>query len=1014
MTGGSLSREVGLLCAEYDELGHPGAVFVAPRLRDLMAAGHRLTGIEAEFRRRDARFFLLGLPLSPDEQAHYQLFHPDEAVDDTTLRFSLWIGVNGRDEADAVLAEASLTRAENAANLAVTGLLAERAGPSDEPTTKELLSWLLLDAPTWTARRDAIRRHLDLLRDPWIRDRLDEAVEVVPNPDSRRVVRAIRDLVVRATEDGPAAAFATCESLVLEALEAFLAAPTWTAAAEVHRAYPDELGGDLAGEILAGMKRDARYTAAQLAVLDAHGQVLEDAWEHGIEAAATEAQRRYPVKYGTPAAEDHLLAAVSAPDLETARDILLAAPTEVFLAGREAVLDLLRRRAPDDEIWRVGLVADAAERGVEAAYADWAELAETTGIPQLTVLLGRHRGYLRDRALELLLTAQARAGNQAAEREIAQELAERRTPASPPGRRPYDLVNLGVVSSKQGDLDTARAAYREAHQLLAAVSNRALRGLLRLRAGIFAHDYDDDFPTAVHHFRGAVEDFRATDDTVSMAYTLEQLSSVFRDLERGDALMYATVADRLVLEMDVDARGVAGDYGHVAFDVYRGMVESQFLFDDFAGAADRANWMLSDPETQMDDDERIALQRILVACAIREHRWGAARKTVTSWRADGFDDWAGLGHATVAAGRAAARRPGKAVAPARHKDLAGLAETLRGLGAPDEDIHRLLIPTTWEALSDALIDTLAGAKRADPLMGRRVFGDYEAEAWRTRSDRIAPIPLTGGPDLPAGAPWREVIAHYHERDVWQLPDLAVLGPVLDRWSALSRFDDMARINQPAPGAGLDVYFYQSDPESHLASLHGCAYVPESEMIVCSLSYLEGLFNAGQLTWEAEETMIRESLAGSEWEAAATVLTTKVRARQRVLLEWVIAHEIGHAHHGHAAGARTAREALALEEEADAFFLDGIGADDGAGELYLAMSIQLRSLYAYEVRRQRGRTPTDQERQDLSVRIDGSPDETGHRPLVFRAVNLVRSLLRRKPELASIDYYDRFAATLEGR
>ena len=55
-----------------------------------------------------------------------------------------------------------------------------------------------------------------------------------------------------------------------------------------------------------------------------------------------------------------------------------------------------------------------------------------------------------------------------------------------------------------------------------------------------------------------------------------------------------------------------------------------------------------------------------------------------------------------------------------------------------------------------------------------------------------------------------------------------------------------------------------------------------------------------------------------------------------------------------------------------------------------------------------------ERQDLSVQIDGSPDETGHRPLVFRAVDLVRSLLRRKPELASIDYYDRFAATLEGR
>jgi hypothetical protein len=41
-----LAREVELLCAEFEQPGHRNVGFVAERLRDLLAAGHRLVDIE--------------------------------------------------------------------------------------------------------------------------------------------------------------------------------------------------------------------------------------------------------------------------------------------------------------------------------------------------------------------------------------------------------------------------------------------------------------------------------------------------------------------------------------------------------------------------------------------------------------------------------------------------------------------------------------------------------------------------------------------------------------------------------------------------------------------------------------------------------------------------------------------------------------------------------------------------------------------------------------------------------
>ena len=373
-----LDREVELLCAEFEQPGHRNVDFVAERLRNLLAAGHRLMDIESALRRRDAPIFLVGLPLTAEEKARYVLFHPDDAVDDETLRFSLWIGINGQHEVDQVLADASISASANLANLAVTGMLAGKgeapALPSD-PTARELLEWLLLEAPTWTTRRVAIRRYLDLLATDEARHIVDEVAGHPDLPPSARpMITTIRDFLHRLSEDGPRVAFQNCEPLVLDALHAFLAAPTWAAASDVYQSYQDELSGNLATDILAGMASEPRYTAAQRDVINAHSQVLETAWQRGIEVARAEAEQQFPVKFGTPAAEDDLLPYLAAPDLESARDVLRTAPEELFQLDHEALVEGMRRADTDDEVWRIGLFEDTRDRSVDEAYQDWAEL----------------------------------------------------------------------------------------------------------------------------------------------------------------------------------------------------------------------------------------------------------------------------------------------------------------------------------------------------------------------------------------------------------------------------------------------------------------------------------------------------------------------------------------------------------------------------------------------------------------------------------------------------------------
>jgi tetratricopeptide (TPR) repeat protein len=1032
-----LARDVELLCAEFEQPGHRNVGFVVERLRDLLAAGHRLVDIESALRRGDAPIFLVGLPLTAEDKARFGLFHPDDSVDHETLRFSLWIGIDGRDEVDQVLAEASISTSENLANLNVTGLLTEKSeGPAlpSDPTARELLEWLLLDAPTWTERRVAIHRHLDLLATGEAVHIVDELAGHADLPlAARPMITTVRDFLRRLSEDGPTVAFQNCEPLVADALYVFLAAPTWAAASDVYRSYQDELSGDLATEILMRMAGESWYTVAQRDIINAHWQVLEWAWERGIEAAsAAAAEQQFPVKFGTPAAEDHLLPYLAAPDLEAARDVLRTAPEELFQLDHEALVEGMRRADTDDEVWRVGLFEDTRDRGVDEAYRDWAGLSSIESsadndqaIELLTELLARHQRCLRDRTLELLLAFHARAGHEQAQRKIAQELVDHRSACSPPGRRTLDLVNLGIICSQQGELVPARAVFREARMMIVRLRDPAARGLAWLRVGIFSRDYDEDLPTAVHSFRAAVEEFRRARDLVSIAYAFEELSSVCRSLERTEqAYMYASFAQRSMADLDGNDRGAAGGFADVEHRVEKGIAQTEFLIGEFATAADRLEWLLNQSLHRPDDDERLILERIALACAIQSRTWHTAREILTSWYAAGLDDWAALGRVAIALGESAADDSDRMIDPACAADLAGFADTLARLGASPAEVEGLLRPSPLSELSEAVIDILADVHRADPLMPSRLFGDYEASAWATRSDRAATTAHIMTPGrvgyipLPPGAPWPDIIARYHDLGVWELPDLAVLGPAMDRWSLLSRFEDAIRINQAAPSEGsLDIYFFRSDPEGHLD--RSVRYIPDSELIVCSLPYLDDLFRIiGSGSREAEIEHLNKRLKESDWgdateDIATSVVNMMFGAPQGFLLEWVIAHEIGHAHHGHAA-ASPGRDELALEEQADSFFLDGVLADYGLPEILMAVFGTLNSMYVYDCEKQFNRPPTPDELRDRSLLLNAAPDASGHRPLVFRAVALVQSILRKHPELDTTRYIDKFAESLEGR
>jgi len=683
------------------------------------------------------------------------------------------------------------------------------------------------------------------------------------------------------------------------------------------------------------------------------------------------------------------------------------------------------KHAASDDLWRVGLLEEAQKRGVDESYRVWTELLaiggssdNETALCQLTELLESSTDCFRDQVLELLLEFQRRVGNEEAQQALAQELVDHRSTSSPPSRRPLDLANLGVVSSKRGDLQAARAAFKEARSVFNLLLTPLARAQFWLKAGIFSNDYDKDFATALHSFRIAAEECAVANDLVSMAYAFEEISSVYRSLDRVRlAEVYAVLAQRTIAPAASDQNGIAGSFADVSRWIEKGVALTEFLLEDYESTAERAQYLLNDPS--LPAEERVSIERLALACAVESHHWRLARKIAKSWLANGQRDLAVVAGATIALLKDSDTDEDNSFDPAQSADFAGVGKALRSLGASASGVEGLLRPSTRSSIGRALVHTLANVIRADPILPTRLMGDFEAAAWVTQSERgsavtaQAAIQRGGVPtSLPPAAPWSAIIARYDLLGVWELPDLAIMGPILDSWALMSRFEQAVRINPVPPCDGsLNLYFYRIDPEGHLG-VNTCAYIPEGDLIICSLRYLDDLTRLRRNQWQKEFDNIKSGLVRIGWESpdeVAQSLANKVRARERVLLEWVISHEIGHAHFS--PSQESQGNAQAAEEQADSFFIDGMTRDGGVAELLHAIYGQLDMLYWYDCEKQTKRAVSEEERRDRSVKLDPAADVSGHRPLTFRAVDLVRSILKIHPDLESDTYIEQFAASI---
>jgi len=471
---------------------------------------------------------------------------------------------------------------------------------------------------------------------------------------------------------------------------------------------------------------------------------------------------------------------------------------------------------------------------------------------------------------------------------------------------------------------------------------------------------------------------------------------------------------------DGQQRGMTGDFAEVLYRVEKGLAETEFLFDSFAAAASRLKRLMSVLPPQAGGEARLDLERIALAAAIASGDQDLVREIMTPWPARGLGGLTTVAHAAITLAELAACAPDQPIEPAQLAALAGLADALVELGVSRPDAGRFVAESGKPAdFNGSVLRILAGIRGGQTMtyVANRLVSEDDDAAWLSRAERAAfgRPPRTGQPGegaLPPGATWPEVIARYRHLGAWELPDLAVLGAILDRWSLRSRFEGAIRINPPSPAAGcLNFYFYSADPEGHLErSVGRCAYVPDGELIVCSLPYLEAMFRLSDDRWEAE---LADMEGRKDEEGTGSLMARIARGYERVLVEWILAHEVGHAHHGHAA-APSADGALALEEAADAFFLDGVLADESLPVLLLAFYSILNRLYQYDCQQQFHRTVIPKDLLDHPVVLDAAPDATGHRPLVFRAVSLVKSILRMRPDLEDSRYINEFEASLGQR
>lgn len=288
---------------------------------------------------------------------------------------------------------------------------------------------------------------------------------------------------------------------------------------------------------------------------------------------------------------------------------------------------------------------------------------------------------------------------------------------------------------------------------------------------------------------------------------------------------------------------------------------------------------------------------------------------------------------------------------------------------------------------------------------------------------------TTDPDLHAV---EEVISAYHELRVWEDPNLGIFNPTIDFYTESTRFRGRTLINPLALTEGcLHFFFFRSDPLGKLAHvLDTCSFVGSGNVIFCSLPFLEKLANYLPLgktgtpseQFDRMETDYAETLAEVPMElpgdakndlakTLAELTRRQVIQSNRTLIDWVLAHEIGHAALGHPSRFLDySPSSTAFEQEADDFFINcyrHLAFVEAPGLLlHINLSNIIINIYHDYYVKEYGHPYTESEWVTTDAPIHVRRDESPHEPLIIRLLNLVDLLMKHYPNVDPTDYFTR--------
>jgi hypothetical protein len=261
---------------------------------------------------------------------------------------------------------------------------------------------------------------------------------------------------------------------------------------------------------------------------------------------------------------------------------------------------------------------------------------------------------------------------------------------------------------------------------------------------------------------------------------------------------------------------------------------------------------------------------------------------------------------------------------------------------------------------------------------------------------------------------RELVRTYHKLGVWEEPNLGVILPIIDHYTANTRFDGKTLVNPLSLAEGsLHFFFFRSDPEGRLAwFLDSSFYLASANLVLCALPFLESLAKYMSFP-EAEPTHFAERIVRSTGEEMDfQALGPEIRRFldfefNRFLVEWAIAHEIGHGHLGHRSSLLSKHRFSRVEEEAaDDFFVEHIADADRAAHIWLALSNVLAKAYHECYQMESGHPYDGSGMVTLEAPIHLKDASHSHAPFVIRLLDLADGILRRFPDIDMSGYFDK--------